>query len=70
MPYEISEELTRNALGLSIHEWNAHSPEEQGRMMATHEIQNKLELLERYESALERNKKNAASTTPRKGKAS
>ncbi len=68
IPFDIHEELSRDSLELSPQEWSKHSPEEQGRMMAVYEIKNKIELLERAESALARNRKDAASGTSKNSK--
>jgi hypothetical protein len=60
LPVEVHEDLTRDSLQKSLQQWREHSPEDRGRMMAVYQIKSRIELLERAESTLERNKKDYA----------
>lgn len=69
MPVEVHAEFARDSVGMTLAEWRAHSIEDQARIMVIHELKGKIELLERFESALER--ANASSkSTARKGRSS
>lgn len=63
LPIDLHEDLTRHHLGLSLNQWREHTIEDRGRMMATYEISNKIELLERYESVMDRNRSSAPSNS-------
>ena len=57
MPFDLQEEFTRSKLNIPPHIWGGYDCELKGKTIAVEVVKSQIELLERFEGILERNKK-------------